>query len=371
MSVSSLCTSATVIVVDKCKSFFPDSPNALSTDLREGCSHATIATGEEALDADLKKGGSDSKRISVKVEKAKGRKTRPMQNSLPSSIKNSPLSKHNKSPSNKEGKESWKGRVARTIKRYGSSSILLNNEGENKTHKGVFGAPLHALTPSSFDPLVPLIVEVCVKIVEEKGLDNQGLYRVPGNTGALKELQEDIDKDEKGLCVDSDKWHDVNLVTSLLKLFFRKIPDPLITDDLYNAVIESTRVEKSERRMLKLKKLLHELPERNFNTFRYICKHLSLVSRHEENNKMDAHNLAIMFGPTLIRPHDNNLAIMARNMADQCRIVETIISNSEWFFSSWDEDVNVPDDGSGDITAAIDEQMLAKAQNMAIYTPTY
>ena len=33
-----------------------------------------------------------------------------------------------------------------------------------------------------------------MKIIEEKGLDNQGLYRVPGNTGALKELQEDIDK---------------------------------------------------------------------------------------------------------------------------------------------------------------------------------
>jgi len=32
------------------------------------------------------------------------------------------------------------------------------------------------------------------------------------------------------LCVDSDKWQDVNVVSSLLKLFFRKLPESLITD---------------------------------------------------------------------------------------------------------------------------------------------
>ncbi|ESO06256.1 hypothetical protein HELRODRAFT_64346, partial [Helobdella robusta] len=173
----------------------------------------------------------------------------------------------------------------------------------------------------------PMIVEVCTRIVEERGLDNQGIYRVPGNTGALKELQDEINKDEKGLCLCSEKWQDVNLVSSLLKLFFRKLPDSLITDELYESVISAMRTERSERRMLKLKKLLHDLPDHNFNTFRFLMKHLSLVSRHEEMNKMDAHNLAIMFGPTLIRPQDNNISVMARNMAEQCRVVEMIVTH--------------------------------------------
>lgn len=30
--------------------------------------------------------------------------------------------------------------------------------------------------------------------------------------------------------MESEKWTDVNLVSSMLKLFFRKLPDPLITD---------------------------------------------------------------------------------------------------------------------------------------------
>ena len=41
--------------------------------------------------------------------------------------------------------------------------------------------------------------------------------------------------------------------------------------------------------------------------------------------QMDARNLAIMFGPSLVRPLDDNMVAMVRDMSDQCRIVESII----------------------------------------------
>ena len=41
--------------------------------------------------------------------------------------------------------------------------------------------------------------------------------------------------------------------------------------------------------------------------------------------QMDAHNLAIMFGPTLVRPQDNSMTIMVKDMADQVRVVESIV----------------------------------------------
>ena len=40
---------------------------------------------------------------------------------------------------------------------------------------------------------------------------------------------------------------------------------------------------------------------------------------------MDARNLAIMFGPSLVRPNDDSMVAMVRDMSDQCRIVESII----------------------------------------------
>jgi len=38
--------------------------------------------------------------------------------------------------------------------------------------------------------------------------------------------------------------------------------------------------------MLKLKKLLHELPEHNFETFRFLAQHLNKVATREEQNKV-------------------------------------------------------------------------------------
>ena len=42
---------------------------------------------------------------------------------------------------------------------------------------------------------------------------------------------------------------------------------------------------------------------------------------------MDAHNLAIVFVPTLVRPQDDSVVLMVRDMSDQCRIVELIIQH--------------------------------------------
>ena len=41
---------------------------------------------------------------------------------------------------------------------------------------------------------VPFVVEVCTKFVEARGLENQGIYRVPGNNGAINMLQAELDK---------------------------------------------------------------------------------------------------------------------------------------------------------------------------------
>src|SRR4029434_5991052 len=40
---------------------------------------------------------------------------------------------------------------------------------------------------------VPLIVEVCCTLVEERGLDYTGIYRVPGNNAAISSMQEELD----------------------------------------------------------------------------------------------------------------------------------------------------------------------------------
>jgi len=41
---------------------------------------------------------------------------------------------------------------------------------------------------------VPLLIEVCVDNIEDRGLDSQGIYRIPGNAGVVHELQEQLDR---------------------------------------------------------------------------------------------------------------------------------------------------------------------------------
>ena len=57
---------------------------------------------------------------------------------------------------------------------------------------------------------------------------------------------------------------------------------------------------------------------------------------------MDSRNLALMFGPTLIKDNNDNMATIVQDMSDQCRIVESIILHHDWFFGSWDRDSFVP-----------------------------
>lgn len=72
---------------------------------------------------------------------------------------------------------------------------------------------------------------------------------------------------------------------------------------------------------------IRELPEHHYETLKYLLSHLKRIVEHSHTNKMEARNLAIVFGPTLVRAGDDNMVTMVTDMSSQCRIVETLISN--------------------------------------------
>ena len=93
----------------------------------------------------------------------------------------------------------------------------------------------------------------------------------------------------------------MNVVTSLLKSFFRKLPDPIFTTEMYNIFIDASKIEETHKRLNALRKLFYELPEVNYETLLHLVSHLSQVIAHCDTNKMEIRNLAIVFGPTLVR----------------------------------------------------------------------
>ncbi|XP_067342042.1 rho GTPase-activating protein 21-like isoform X3 [Channa argus] len=232
---------------------------------------------------------------------------------------------------------------------------LMRKPFEKKPSPGVtFGVRLDDCPPAQANKFVPLIVEVCCNLVEERGLEYTGIYRVPGNNAAISNMQEELNnKGMNDIDIQDDKWKDLNVISSLLKSFFRKLPEPLFTNDRYTDFIEANRTEDPVERLKVLKRLLHELPDHHYETLKFLSAHLKTVAENSEKNKMEPRNLAIVFGPTLVRTTEDNMTHMVTHMPDQYKIVETLIQNYDWFFT---------EDGNGDPVTASQEERAVESQ---------
>lgn len=84
---------------------------------------------------------------------------------------------------------------------------------------------------------IPYIVTRCIEEVELRGMDQEGIYRKTGGNSQVNAIKEGLDKSESFDLSDPDL--DITAVTSVLKQYFRKLPTPLLTFDVYDQVLES------------------------------------------------------------------------------------------------------------------------------------
>lgn len=228
--------------------------------------------------------------------------------------------------------QSFADRMKRHIRgrgRTGYSHPMEDTTSGNAT----FGVPLEECTPSQSNELVPMVVEICCSIVEAKGIDCVGIYRVPGNTGGISYLKEELRKGVDEIDLTDERWQDVNVISSLLKLFFRKLPNPLVPNNQYKDFIAANRRDEPSERMWALRRQIHNLPDHHYESFKYLANHLKGVAANADTNRMEVRNLAIVFGPTLVRSGDDSMVTMVTDMSDQCKIIESLIQHCDWFFS--------------------------------------
>ncbi|XP_028933958.1 rho GTPase-activating protein 21 isoform X2 [Ornithorhynchus anatinus] len=217
--------------------------------------------------------------------------------------------------------------------RKGIPNIMRKTFEKKPTAAATFGVRLDDCPPAHNNRYIPLIVDICCKLVEERGLEYTGIYRVPGNNAAISNLQEELNKGMVDIDIHDEKWRDLNVISSLLKSFFRKLPEPLFTNDKYADFIDANRKENPLERLKTLKRLIHDLPDHHYQTLKFLSAHLKTVAENSEKNKMEPRNLAIVFGPTLVRTSEDNMTNMVTHMPDQYKIVETLIQHHDWFFT--------------------------------------
>ncbi|TKS84633.1 Breakpoint cluster region protein [Collichthys lucidus] len=174
---------------------------------------------------------------------------------------------------------------------------------------GVFGVKISTVTKRERSK-VPYIVRQCLEEIERRGMEEVGIYRVSGVATDIQALKTAFDTNHKDVSVMMSEM-DVNAIAGTLKLYFRELPEPLFTDELYPNFAGGITLSDSVAKESCMLNLLLSLPEPNLVTFLFLLDHLKRVAEKESINKMSLHNLATVFGPTLLRPSEKDSKIPA------------------------------------------------------------
>ncbi|XP_037679436.1 breakpoint cluster region protein [Choloepus didactylus] len=172
----------------------------------------------------------------------------------------------------------------------------------SRKQTGVFGVKIAVVTKRERSK-VPYIVRQCVEEIERRGMEEVGIYRVSGVATDIQALKAAFDLNNKDVSVMMSEM-DVNAIAGTLKLYFRELPEPLFTDEFYPSFAEGIALSDPVAKESCMLNLLLSLPEANLLTFLFLVDHLKRVAEKETVNKMSLHNLATVFGPTLLRPSD-------------------------------------------------------------------
>uniref|UniRef100_A0A7N8X0Q7 Oligophrenin 1 n=1 Tax=Mastacembelus armatus TaxID=205130 RepID=A0A7N8X0Q7_9TELE len=159
------------------------------------------------------------------------------------------------------------------------------------------------------------------------GLTQEGVYRTVGsNIQVQKLLNAFFDPTNPGnvdLC--SSNW-DAKTITSALKFYLRSLSEPLMTYSLHRELMCAAKSDNLDFRLSEIHSLTYKLPEENREMLEMLIKHLVNVCSHSNENLMTPSNMAVIFGPTLMRAKEETVAAML-DIKFQNIVVEILIED--------------------------------------------
>ncbi|XP_069831054.1 rho GTPase-activating protein 18 [Dendropsophus ebraccatus] len=145
---------------------------------------------------------------------------------------------------------------------------------------------------------VPLIFHSMIEQIEKGGLETEGVLRIPGVASRIKSLCMELEAKfyEGTFNWDNVKQHDA---ASLLKLFIRELPLPLLTVEYMKAFHSVQYLPSKKHRLQALNLLIILLPDVHRDTLKALLEFLQRVVDHREQNKMTLKNVAMIMAPNL------------------------------------------------------------------------
>ena len=149
---------------------------------------------------------------------------------------------------------------------------------------------------------VPFIITSLVREVDRRGLIEVGIYRVNGSSKEMTRIKK---------MFETSPWEaeqmikecDIFSVGGILKQYLRELPECIFTSQAFCKLNEAVSILDMEERSRALLRAFRQMPKNpNQNCVMFLLEHLVRISQMEHQNKMGIHNLATVFGPTMLYP---------------------------------------------------------------------
>ncbi|XP_064857829.1 SLIT-ROBO Rho GTPase-activating protein 3 [Oncorhynchus nerka] len=196
-------------------------------------------------------------------------------------------------------------------------------------HK-LFNGNMETFIKDSGQP-IPLVVESCIRHINLYGLQQQGIFRVPGSQVEVNDIKNSFERGEDPLIEDQNE-HDINSVAGVLKLYFRGLENPLFPKERFLDLMSTIKLESGAERAHHVQQIVVTLPRTVIIVMRYLFAFLNHLSQYSDENMMDPYNLAICFGPTLMPIPDGQDPVAIQAHVNE--VIKTIIIHNEVIFPS-------------------------------------
>lgn len=210
-----------------------------------------------------------------------------------------------------------------------------------KLHRGAhFGRSLGDSMHTAEEVGMRHIAQVCILYIVEKGINSIGIFRVVGNRRKVREAQEEFDAGREAVL------DDPFVAASLLKQYFRDLPDPLISSHVYKDLLKLQALSSYKELLPELRRICSLLSRAHRDLLADLLELLHRISENEAVNMMNAKNLATVFAPTLCISKTmtstidiNELLLDTNAIID---LVHIMISFNRYIFPETPEDEKMP-----------------------------
>ncbi|KAF7205989.1 oligophrenin-1 isoform X1 [Nothobranchius furzeri] len=206
----------------------------------------------------------------------------------------------------------------------------------------IYHSPIHKQAEMELNETGFKFVKKCINYIEDKAITQEGVYRTVGsNIQVQKLINTFFDPTNPGNVDFNSSDIDDKTITSALKFYLRSLSEPLMTYDLHRDLMCAAKSDNLDFRLSEIHSLIYKLPEKNREMLEILITHLVYVCSCSDENRMTPSNMAVIFGPTLMRAKEETVAAML-DIKFQNIVVEILIEDYEKTLSSSPEDSTAP-----------------------------